>query len=89
MKKNLYLTWLSLVIEWNWIHIHRYRKRANRMIRQGVPVTSAPFLLLDRKLSRHALSAMVNKRRYEDGCGLTDQLQIQNAPQSSTSPMAS
>lgn len=75
MKKKVTMLYLAAKIEWNWFFIMRMRKRANKLISSGIPLTSKKLISLDRKIARRSYAANEAKCRYENLAGITELLQ--------------
>lgn len=52
-------------IEYHWFFIMRHRKKGNRMISRGEPLTSAKLINLSRRLNAHGFKAMRLQAEYE------------------------
>lgn len=72
MKKKVTMFMLAAKIEWNWAIIMRARKKVNRIIGAGKPLSSKRLLLLDAKITRHGMKAKKAQHRYEDLAGITE-----------------
>lgn len=57
---------LAANIEYHWSHILRCRRRANKMIDNGTPLTSPRMLRLNRRMMRHTLATMRKEANYEE-----------------------
>ena len=66
MRKSWEMKWLAFCIEWHWWFIMRGRKRGNRLIDAGTPLTSPKLLRLDKNITRHGNKALEAQKQYED-----------------------
>ena len=66
MKQTLKMKRVALSIEWHWWFIMRGRKRGNRLIDAGTPLTSPKLLRLDKNITRHGNKALEAQKQYED-----------------------
>ena len=57
---------LAANIEYHWSHILRFRRRANKMIENGMPLTSPRMLRLNQRMLRHSLATMRKEANYEE-----------------------
>ncbi|HPE28627.1 MAG TPA: hypothetical protein PLM10_07215 [Saccharofermentans sp.] len=71
MKQTLKMKWVALSIEWHWLFIMRGRKRGNRLIDAGTPLTSPKLLRLDKYITRYGFKALEAQKQYEDLAGIT------------------
>jgi len=71
MIRAIKMKCLGFIIEWHWWFIMRGRKRGNRLIAAGTPLTSPKLLRLDKYITRHGLKALEAQKRYEDFDGIT------------------
>ena len=71
MKQTFEMRLVAFRIEWHWWFIMRGRKRGNRLIDAGTPLTSPELLRLSNNITEHGLKAMEAQKRYEDLAGIT------------------
>ena len=74
MKKETELRILAMRIEYHWWFIMRGRKKGNKLIDAGQPLSSPMLLALNDRLTRHCVRVMKYTKRYEDLAGITSLL---------------
>ena len=66
MKQTFEMRLVAFRVEWHWWFIMRGRKRGNRLIDAGTPLTSPKLLRLDKNITQHGNKALEAQKQYED-----------------------
>ena len=65
LQKRISAALLAARIEYHWWFILRYRKRGEKLIGRGEPLTSRRMLRLNDRANFHGLRAKKCEKRYE------------------------
>ena len=70
MENSVGLKIKSIMMEYHWLFIMRYRKTGNRLLDSGEPLTSKKLIRLSNLITSHGISAIQLQTEYETTVGL-------------------
>ena len=63
--KQVTRTWLALQLAYHWNYILRLRRRGDRLLQTGTPLSSPRLLALSRKADPHGVAIFLLDRQYK------------------------
>ena len=63
--KQVKRTWLALQLAYHWSRILRLRRRGDRLLQAGAPLSSPQLLALSRKAAPHGVAIFLLEQQYK------------------------